>query len=89
MDNAWGEVVECYPDALGDLLPHIVTCHLHDNDGYSDAHQMPGEGRINWPEQIAKIRTAPRLVSMQSEVSVGKYAYSIRHLAETFKKILS
>ena len=88
MDNAWGEVVECYPDALGDLLPHIVTCHLHDNDGYSDAHQMPGEGRINWPELISKIRTAPRLISMQSEVSMGKYAYSIRNLAETFRKIV-
>ena len=88
MDSAWGDVVECYPDALGDLLPHIVTCHLHDNDGYSDAHQMPGDGRINWPELIAKLRTAPRLVSMQSEVSVGKYAYSIRRLTETFKEIV-
>ena len=88
MDDAWGEVVECYPDALGDLLPHIVTCHLHDNDGYSDAHKMPGDGRINWPELIARLRTAPRLTTMQSEVAVGRNGYSIRRLVETFNGIL-
>ena len=88
MDFAWGEVVECYPDALGDLLPHIVTCHLHDNDGYSDAHKMPGDGRINWPELIAKIRTAPRLMTMQSEVSMFVNGYSIGNLVKTFNKIM-
>lgn len=88
MDLAWGDVVECYPDALGDLLPHIVTCHLHDNDGYSDAHKMPGDGRINWQELIAKIRTAPRLMTMQSEVSMFVNGYSIGNLVKTFNKIM-
>ena len=88
MDRAWGEVVECYPDALGDLLPHIVTCHLHDNDGYSDAHKMPGEGRINWQELMAKLRTAPRLMTMQSEVSMFANGYSIGNLVRTFNKIM-
>ena len=88
MDLAWGEVVECYPDALGDLLPHIVTCHLHDNDGYSDAHKMPGDGRINWPELIAKLRTAPRLMTMQTEVSMFVNGYSIGKLVKTFNNIL-
>lgn len=88
MDNAWGETVECYPDALGDLLPHIVTCHLHDNDGYSDAHRMPGEGRIVWDELLGKLRTAPRLMTMQSEVSMMRYGYSIRRLTECFDRLL-
>ena len=89
MDDAWGEVVECYHDAIGDLLPHIVTCHLHDNDGYSDAHKMPGEGRIDWKTLIAKLRTAPRLKTMQSEVAMGRNNYSIRRLVETFNNILA
>ena len=89
MDEAWGEVVECYPDAIGDLLPHIVTCHLHDNDGYSDAHKMPGEGRIEWKELIAKIKSAPRLLTMQSEVSMFRHGYSVRRLVETFNKLLA
>ena len=87
MDAAWGEVVECYPDALGDLLPHIVTCHLHDNDGYSDAHKMPGDGRIQWESEISRLLTAPRLMSVQSEVSMIRNGYSIRRLAESFEAL--
>ena len=87
MDAAWGEVVECYPDALGDLLPHIVTCHLHDNDGYSDAHKMPGDGRIQWESEISRLLTAPRLMSIQSEVSMIRNGYSIRRLAESFEAL--
>ena len=89
MDHVWGDVVECYHDAIGDLLPHMVTCHLHDNDGYSDAHQMPGDGRIEWKELIAKIKTAPRLLTMQSEVLMIDNGYSVRRLVDTFNKLLA
>ena len=76
-------------NALGDLLPHIVTCHLHDNNGYSDSHMMPGEGRIEWKPLLDRIRTAPRLVTMQSEVSMYRNHYSVRRLIETFDKLLA
>jgi len=32
------------------LLPHAVTMHLHDNDGKSDQHLLPGQGSIDWIE---------------------------------------
>ena len=49
---------------------------------------MPGDGRINWPELIARLRTAPRLMTMQSEVSMFVNGYSIGKLVKTFNNIL-
>ena len=31
------------------LAPLCVATHLHDNDGRSDAHLIPGEGAFEWP----------------------------------------
>ena len=40
--------------SLGDevrrLGKHIVTFHIHDNDGRRDLHQFPGFGRIDWSD---------------------------------------
>jgi L-ribulose-5-phosphate 3-epimerase len=41
----------CYSrdrDLLGQYGAKLMTMHLHDNDGLSDRHQIPGEGTINW-----------------------------------------
>ena len=68
MKEIWdGHVVE-YPDALGKLAPHVVTAHLHDNDGYRDAHALPGSGTVGWHVILAKLAACPQLVSVQSEV---------------------
>ena len=50
---------------------------------------MPGDGRIEWKELLAKIKSAPRLVTMQSEVSMFRNGYSVRRLVETFNKLLA
>ena len=54
----------------------------------ADAHKMPGDGRINWQELVAKLRTAPRLMTMQSEVAMFTNGYSIGNLVKTFNKIM-
>lgn len=87
--HAWLDTMEYCNDALDKLLPHIVTCHLHDNDGYSDAHKMPFDGTIDWPKMMAKIKTAPRLMTMQSEASMFGYGYSVKQQVDTFKKVLA
>ena len=38
--------------AMRVLGKRLLTLHVHDNDGKSDLHQMPGEGGINWREYI-------------------------------------
>ena len=86
--DAWhGRIVQ-YDGALEKLAPWIVTMHLHDNDGFSDQHSLPGTGTVDWNVMAAKIRTLPRLMSLQSEVKNGPSAsWSIRRLCETFRQI--
>ncbi len=67
--RAWGDALVEYSGALERLAPHIVTCHLHDNDGYRDGHCLPGTGRVNWPELVGKLAGLPRLLSLQSEAA--------------------
>ena len=39
-----GDVV----DTIETVSEHLVTTHVHDNDGRKDDHQVPFDGRINW-----------------------------------------
>ena len=76
-------------DVLDRMLPHIVDCHLHDNRGDVDTHTIPGMGSIDWAPAMAKLRTAPRLKNMQSEViPVRRNGLPIRAIVEAFDRIL-
>ena len=89
MDWAWGNKIEEYPNAYERLAPHIVTCHLHDNDGYSDAHELPGTGTIDWKTLIPKLKKSPRLISMQTEVRTIPAALPVGKLCDTFRKLMA
>lgn len=87
-NKAWrGQLVQ-EPAALEKLLPHIVTCHLHDNNGLTDGHELPGCGTVDWQEVMGKLKTAPRLLSYQSEVSVAGGKVPVRTLCETMSKLV-
>lgn len=85
--NSWAGKIDYCNDAVDQLLPYIVTCHIHDNDGYGDDHIMPGTGSINWKELAAKIMSAPRLMSIQSEVNMFRDGNSVKRLVDTFNGI--
>jgi sugar phosphate isomerase/epimerase len=88
MNLCWKNGIVEQENAFEKLAPHIVTCHLHDNDGYSDAHNLPGTGTIDWATLMHRIKTeCPRLISLQSEVSYVNHGISIRKLCETMDKI--
>ena len=87
MDWAWGEKIEEYTGAWERLAPYIVTCHLHDNDGYSDAHQLPGVGTIDWKKVISQIKRSPNLISMQTEVITAN-GLPIAKLVQTFRNLM-
>ena len=53
--------------ALERMLPEIVVCHLHDNDGSDDSHNIPGRGTLDWKKVIGLLKSAPRLLAIQSE----------------------
>ena len=50
------------------MLPHIVNCHLHDNDGQYDLHKNIGDGNTDWTKVMRLLRKAPRLKCIQSEI---------------------
>lgn len=84
---AWENNVEQYPDALEKLAPYIVTCHLHDNDGYSDAHALPGRGTLDWQKTISGLKKCPNLKSIQSEVTFTP-DLAIGEVVDTFNKLM-
>jgi sugar phosphate isomerase/epimerase len=43
-------------DMLSRYPDKIAVLHLHDNDGITDQHLLPGEGNIDWTELSLKIR---------------------------------
>lgn len=62
----------CYGDrqwerSLDILAPHIVTCHLHDNNGTFDDHDPPGRGSIDWKKMCAALKELPRLLHAETE----------------------
>ena len=67
------DTVAFQPDQLDEMLNHVITAHLHDNHGKTDEHLLPGDGIANWPHIIQRLKTAPRLLSLQSEVSSKCY----------------
>jgi len=83
--------------ALDKLKDLVVTCHIHDNNGYRDQHGMPFDGTIDWRELMPKLMSCPRMIDFQTEVVLedGKNwagpllapvgGYSIRRLTDTFR----
>lgn len=50
--------------------PWLVNCHLHDNHGVTDEHNLPGDGTVDWPHLIEVLKKAPRLRCVQCEVRI-------------------
>ena len=74
-------------EILTAMLPHIVNCHIHDNDGSRDQHDLPGRGCADWPRIIAQLKKAPRLQVIQSEVAIPSNGVAVRELVETFERL--
>ena len=72
---------------LEKMLPYVVNCHLHDNDGSRDAHDLPGRGNVNWAKTVSLLRQAPRLQVIQCEVNYLINTIAIREMVETFDKL--
>ena len=74
-------------NVLGEMLPHLVSCHLHDNDIVSDQHVLPGLGTIDWSTLVPRLLSAPRLACIQSEVVPRRVQQPIRPLCEKFAEL--
>lgn len=87
-DQVWSGKVENFSGALEVMAPAVVTCHLHDNDGFSDQHMPPGIGIEKWDALAEKLLTqAPRLISLQSEAVIFKNGYAPSDVIRRYRKI--
>lgn len=87
--SAWmGETPRWNDQILEQMLPEIVNCHLHDNDGSGDQHNNIGNGNINWDHVIPLLKKAPRLQVVHCEVSTMSNApMTIRDVVEALDKL--
>lgn len=72
---------------LEKMLPNVVTCHLHDNYGDEDQHDLPGNGNVNWAKERELLYKAPKLRQLQSEVIITRNDLSIKAVADKFNEI--
>ena len=83
----WEPEWETMTEKMEKMLPHIVNCHLHDNDACSDQHTLPGRGTVDWAFVTATLRKAPRLRVIQSEVAALRNCISAAELVAAFDAI--
>ena len=72
---------------LEKMLPQVVTCHLHDNYGDEDQHDLPGNGNVDWNHVRELLYKAPRLKQLQSEVLINRNSLAIKDLADKFNEL--
>lgn len=66
-DSGHAHVTGDAAGVLSAFAPHVVTVHLHDNDGASDQHLIPGQGTIAWKPVVCALAQCPRLAHAESE----------------------
>lgn len=59
-------------DFIGTFKKWVVNCHFHSNSGFMDQHLIPDPGNdtMPWDHIMEVLADAPRLQSVQSEVSI-------------------
>jgi sugar phosphate isomerase/epimerase len=88
--NAIGIKTPPWEDAVAKLermLPDVVNCHLHDNYGNKDQHDLPGKGNVKWDKIIPLLRQAPRLQAIQCEVNLERNALPVKYVTDAFEKL--
>lgn len=86
--KAWGGIPPQFDDhVLEKMLPHVVNCHLHDNDGITDQHLNIGRGTVDWRHIAGLLKQAPRLQVVQSEVIPIISMSSIHDICVKFREL--
>ena len=96
----WQNGIITEDGALEKMAARVVTCHIHDNDGYRDLHAMPGDGTIDWDDLLPRLKACPNMIEYQTELNFDDGegwagispapagGYSIRRLVDVFRNKL-
>ena len=77
-------------DIIGTFKKWVVNCHFHSNDGFMDQHRIPDPGNdtMPWDHIMDVLAEAPRLQSVQSEVSIPQdLSITPAMLRDAFRRI--
>ena len=76
-------------NAIERLAPFCVAAHLHDNDGRSDAHLIPGEGAFEWPSFFAALDAGgyPGTLALELRRKDEPYAETLAAAARAMKTL--
>lgn len=83
----YGMTVKWEKNIAETLRPYIVSCHIHDNHGVRDDHDLPGRGNIDWERIVKVLSEAPRLKNIQSEVLTARKNIPIRTVCESILRL--
>ena len=72
---------------LEKMLPYIINCHLHDNNGDRDEHKLPGRGNIDWEHVMGLLIKAARLQCIQKEAGYTDDFLTTKEVVELFEKL--
>ncbi len=81
-------------EAACDLGPHLVTLHLHDNDGREDQHLPPTEGALKWDALVPGLRRigyrGPLMMELAppADFSEDAIARLAARAAEVYRRLL-
>ncbi len=84
-----GKEVQWEDRALEKMLPHVVNCHLHDNNAVIDQHLPPGAGSVDWKKTSALLKKAPRLKCIQCEVAMMQCGMDAASLSNIFNSMFA
>ncbi|MCY3822968.1 MAG: sugar phosphate isomerase/epimerase [Nitrospinae bacterium] len=75
--------------AIERLAPLCAATHLHDNDGRSDAHLIPGEGAFEWPSFFTTLdaRGYPGTLALELRRKDEPYAETLAAAARAMKTL--
>jgi len=79
----------CYTkgeDYLPQYGSRLMALHLHDNDGTDDQHLVPGEGKIDWPAVVRKLKATGYADALTFEVTNEFSSLRESETAEEFLK---
>jgi len=66
-DSGHANVAEDAVSTFDAMAPYLATTHLHDNDGNTDQHAIPGTGSIDWDLLAPKIRACKTVIHNEGE----------------------
>lgn len=80
-------LAEGVAETFGKVKEYVRSTHVHDNQHDRDSHLWPGEGKIEWKEAMALLRSAPLAPPLLMEIDGEGKDDIVKGMAEAFRRL--